>query len=168
LRKGRVLEFFSEKLDLKVSFALRTFATVFQAEVYDIMACYDYYSRECKTICICSDSQAVLLALGLHTVSSRLVLQCRNSIQGLAILKKVQLFWVLGRCGIIWNEEADGLAGVGSKSSFCGIEEESALHFICVCSILANLRTQISLSVSEYEGMSAGSFVQFAKKIAVE
>jgi hypothetical protein len=53
----------------------------------------------------------------------------------------------------------------------CGIEEESALHFICVCPTLTNLRTQIfgkpilSVSrVSEYEGMSAGSFVQFAEK----
>jgi hypothetical protein len=50
----------------------------------------------------------------------------------------------------------------------CYIEEESALHFICVCPTLANLKTQILgkpiLSVSEYEGMSAGSFVQFAEK----
>jgi hypothetical protein len=47
----------------------------------------------------------------------------------------------------------------------CGIEKELALHFICVCPTLANLRTQIFgkplLSVSEYERMSAGSFVQF-------
>jgi hypothetical protein len=44
----------------------------------------------------------------------------------------------------------------------------SALHFICLCPTLANLRTQIFgkpiLSVSEYEEMSAGSFVQFAEK----
>jgi hypothetical protein len=50
----------------------------------------------------------------------------------------------------------------------CGIEEESELHFICVCLTQANLRTQIFgkpiLSVSEYEEMSAGSFVQFAEK----
>jgi hypothetical protein len=50
----------------------------------------------------------------------------------------------------------------------CGIGEDSALHFICVCPTLANLRTQIFgkpiLSVSEYEEMSAGSFVQFAEK----
>jgi hypothetical protein len=52
----------------------------------------------------------------------------------------------------------------------CGIEEESALHFICVCPTLANLRTPIFgksiLSVSEYEDeeMSAGSYVQFAEK----
>jgi hypothetical protein len=50
----------------------------------------------------------------------------------------------------------------------CGIEEESGLHFICLCPTLANLRTQIFgkpiLSVSEYEEMSVGSFVQFAEK----
>jgi hypothetical protein len=50
----------------------------------------------------------------------------------------------------------------------CGIEEESALHFICVCSTLTNLRTQIfvktKLNVSKYEGMSPGSYVQFAEK----
>jgi hypothetical protein len=42
----------------------------------------------------------------------------------------------------------------------CGIEEDSTLHFICVCPALANLRTLIFgkpiLSVSEYEEMSAG------------
>jgi hypothetical protein len=41
----------------------------------------------------------------------------------------------------------------------CGIEEESALHFISVCPTLENLRTQIFgkpiLSVSEYEEISA-------------
>jgi hypothetical protein len=50
----------------------------------------------------------------------------------------------------------------------CGIEEESALHNICVCPTLANIRNQIFgkpiLSVSEYEEMSAGSFVKFAEK----
>jgi hypothetical protein len=170
------------------------------------------------------------------------------------------LFWVPGHCGIIGNEEAECLAGVDSKSSFCesepclpvpkslmtrvskewlsgnhlsywnlvnrcrqskvwikrpclklarflrnlprtklgvliglltgdvrlnkhlhkigllsdptcaacGIEEESALHFICVCPTLANLRTQIFgksiLSASEYEEISAGSFEQYAEK----
>jgi hypothetical protein len=47
------------------------FATVFQAEVYAVLACSDYCLRECmtgKTICICSESQAVLLALSSHSV----------------------------------------------------------------------------------------------------
>jgi hypothetical protein len=50
----------------------------------------------------------------------------------------------------------------------CSIKNESALHFICVCPALANLRNQVFskpiLSVSKYEGMSAGFFVQFAEK----
>jgi ribonuclease HI len=116
---------FSEELDLKASFALGTFATVLQAEVYAIMACSDYCLRECmtgKTVCICSDSRAALLTLSSHTVSSKLVLQCRNSLQELSIHNGVQLFWVPSHGGIIWNEEADSLAGVGSKSSFGGPE----------------------------------------------
>jgi hypothetical protein len=36
-----------------------------------------------KTICICSNSRVPLLALISHTVSSRLVLQCQNSLQEL-------------------------------------------------------------------------------------
>jgi hypothetical protein len=116
LRAGRVLEFFSEELGLKASFALGTFATVFQAEVYGNMACSDYCLMEFmtgKTICICSDSQGDLLELSLHTVSSRLTLECRDSLQGIFIQNRVKLFWVPGHCGIIGNEEVDGLAGSG-------------------------------------------------------
>jgi hypothetical protein len=32
------------------------------------------------------------------------------------------MFWITGHSGITGNEEADGLVGVGSKSSFCGLE----------------------------------------------
>jgi ribonuclease HI len=116
---------FSEELELKISFTLGTFTAVFQAEVHAIMACSDYCLRKCMTskmVCICSGSQAALLALSSHTVSSRLVLQCRNSLQGLFIHNGVQLFWVPWHCSIKGNEEADGLAEVGSKSSFCGPE----------------------------------------------
>jgi ribonuclease HI len=71
-----------------------------------------------KTVCICSDSRAALLALSSHTGSSRLVFQWRNSLQGLSIPNRVQLFWITGHCGIIGNEKADGLAGVGYKFNF--------------------------------------------------
>jgi hypothetical protein len=56
--------------------------------------------------------------LNSHTVSSKLVLQCLNSLQGLSIHKRVKLVWVSVQCGIIRNEEADGLAGVGSNNNF--------------------------------------------------
>jgi hypothetical protein len=42
---------FSEEHDLKASFVLGTFATVYQAEVYTIMACSDYCLRECMLFC---------------------------------------------------------------------------------------------------------------------
>jgi hypothetical protein len=92
---------FLEELDLKASFALGTFTTVFQTENFAILACSDYCLRVCmtgKTICICSDSRAALLALSSHTVLSRLVLQCRNSLQGLSIYNRgsfVLGFWSL-------------------------------------------------------------------------
>jgi hypothetical protein len=49
----------------------------------------------------------------------------------------------------------------------CGIKEESALHFICVCLTLAKPRTQIFgkpiLNPSEFEEISVGFFVQFSE-----
>jgi hypothetical protein len=45
-----------------------------------------------------------------------------KSLQRLSIYNTVQLLWVPGHCGIIGNEEADGLAGVGSESKFYGPE----------------------------------------------
>jgi hypothetical protein len=50
----------------------------------------------------------------------------------------------------------------------CGIEDESAFHFICICPTLSNIRTQILgkpiLSVCEFEEKSAISFMQFVEK----
>jgi hypothetical protein len=64
------------------------------------------------------------------------------------------------------------LLGMGLLSdptyAACGIEEKSTLHFMYVYPTLANLRTQIFgkpiLSASEYQEISAGSFVKFAEK----
>jgi hypothetical protein len=114
---------FSEELDFKASFALGMFKPAFQTEVFAILAISNYRLRECmtgKTICICSDSRTALLAFSLHTVSLRLVLQCCNSLQGLSIHNRVQLFLVPSYCGMVGNAEVDCLAGVGSKSNFCG------------------------------------------------
>jgi hypothetical protein len=38
---------FSEELDLKAYFAFGTFATIFQAAVYAILACSKYCLKEC-------------------------------------------------------------------------------------------------------------------------
>jgi hypothetical protein len=69
------------------------------------------------------------------------------------------------------NKHLHRMGLLSDPTAAYGIEEESALHFICVgrlCIAMANLRTQIFgkpiLSINEYEGMSVGSFVQFAEK----
>jgi ribonuclease HI len=80
-----------------------------------------------KTICICSDSRAALLALS--SASSSVIKfghQCWYCSAGTLYMdfihNMVQLFWVPDHSGIIGNEEADGLAGLGYKSNFCGPE----------------------------------------------
>jgi ribonuclease HI len=111
---------FSDTLDIRKSYALGSLATVFQTEVYKILACSDYYrsaNMHNMTICICSDSKAALLALSSYTISSKLLHQCWLSLQDLSNNNRVRLFWVPG-C-IKGNEEADRLARMGSDSHFC-------------------------------------------------
>jgi hypothetical protein len=67
---------FSDTLDIREYYAL---ATVFQTEVYAILASSDYCrsaNMHNMTICICSDSKAALLALSSCTISSKLLHQC--------------------------------------------------------------------------------------------
>jgi hypothetical protein len=67
---------FSDTLDIRESYALGSLATVFQTEVYAILACSDNYrsvNMHNLTICICSDSKAALLALSSYTISSKLL-----------------------------------------------------------------------------------------------
>jgi hypothetical protein len=61
-----------------------------------------------------------LLALKSYAVFSRVVLQCKDSLQKLDLSNRVRLVWVPGHCGIHGNKEADALARAGS--SFCGPE----------------------------------------------
>jgi hypothetical protein len=80
---------FSDDLNVRESFALG-----FQSEVYAILACSEYCISEGivnRAILICSDSSAALLALKSYAVSSRVVLQCRDSLQELALSNRLRL-----------------------------------------------------------------------------
>jgi hypothetical protein len=114
-----------DTLDKRESYALGSLATVFQTEVYPILACSDYCrsaNLHNMTICICSDSKAALLALSSYTTSSKLLHQCWLSLQDLSNNNRVILFWVPGHCDIKGNEETDRMARMGSDSHFWGPE----------------------------------------------
>ncbi|KAJ8981785.1 hypothetical protein NQ317_000028 [Molorchus minor] len=98
-------------------FALGSYATVFQAEVYAILACgLENLKRapKGKIIQICSDSRAALLAIESSKVKSRLVLEYKKTLNDLASRNKVILTWVPEHSGVRENEEADRLAREGS------------------------------------------------------
>jgi hypothetical protein len=61
-----------------------------------ILACSKYYISEGivnRAVSICPDSRAALLALKSYAVSAKVVLQCRNLLQELALSNRVRLMW---------------------------------------------------------------------------
>ncbi|KAJ8942174.1 hypothetical protein NQ318_002847 [Aromia moschata] len=101
----------------KLSFALGSYASVFQAEIYAILACGMEILKTApkrRTIPICTDSQAALMAIESSKVKSRLVLDCKKILNDLASCNRVILTWVPGHSGVPGNEEADRLARLGS------------------------------------------------------
>jgi ribonuclease HI len=122
-------------LNVRESYALDSHVIVFQSEVYAILACLEYCISEGivnRAISICFDSRAALLALKSYAVSSKVVLQCGNSLQELALSNRVRLVWVLGHCCFHGNKEADALVKVGSSFAFEGPEPCLPLAPSCV------------------------------------
>jgi ribonuclease HI len=110
---------------MKCSFSLGKYTTVFQAEVYAIMACtLENLDRNYKNrnIYILSDSQAALRALNSYQINSKLVWDCHQSLTQLAEHNRVQLIWVPGHEGIEGHEVAEKLAKLGSECPFIGPE----------------------------------------------
>lgn len=100
-------------------------ATVFQAEVYAIKMALDICTEKqlhCKKVGIFSDSQAAIAALAKPEVTSKLVKECKNSLNKLSATNEVSLIWVPGHTGISGNEKADELARTGSKRPLTGPE----------------------------------------------
>ncbi|KAJ8941193.1 hypothetical protein NQ318_008652 [Aromia moschata] len=97
----------------KLSFALGSYASVFQAEIYAILACGMKILKTApkrRTIQICTDSQAAWMAIESSKVKSRLVLDCKKILNDLASCNRVNM----GTGTLRGNEEADRLARLGS------------------------------------------------------
>ena len=94
-------------------FSLGAVATVFQAEVFTIMAAvHESIARgyNGRTITIFTDSQTALKAQDSVAVNCKLVLECLECLSELATHNSIQLVWVPGHEGILGNERADELA----------------------------------------------------------
>jgi len=107
------------------SISLGKHATIFQAEVYAILACvYEIQvnvSPE-KYISICSDSHAALKALQAATTTFPLVRKCQKAFNDISPGHTVGPYWVPGHAGVRGNEISDNLAGDGSVQKFVGPE----------------------------------------------
>jgi len=109
----------------RLSILLGKHATVFQAEVYEILACVHEIKtqdRPEKYISICSDSQAAMKALQAAKTTSPLVRQCQQALNDISTRHAVRLYWVPGHAGVRGNEIADKLARSGSGQWFIGPE----------------------------------------------
>jgi ribonuclease HI len=108
---------YAQSVNRRLSIPLGKHATVFQAEVYAILACVSEIETQDwpeKYISICSDSQAALKALQAAKTTSPLVQQCQQALNNISAQHVVGLFWVPGHAGVRGNEIADRLARSGS------------------------------------------------------
>jgi len=116
---------YGQSVGRRLSFSLGRHATVFQAEIYAILACVyeiQLQNRSEKYVSTCSDSQAALKALKAVRTTSPLVQQCQKALNDISTRYAVGLYWVPGLAGIRGNEIADELASGGSGLLFLGPE----------------------------------------------
>jgi hypothetical protein len=109
----------------RLSISLRKHASVFQPEVYTILACVceiQTNARPEKYVSIFSDSQVVLKALQAAKTMSPLVQHCQKALNGVSTQHIMELCWVPGRAEVQGNENTDKLARDSSLQKFVGPE----------------------------------------------
>ena len=125
MMEGTGAEVCGKSVGRRLSISLGSYGTVFQAELYVILACayeIELYDRPEKYVSIVSDSQAALKALQSARTTSPLVQQCQKGLKGISTRHIVGMCWVLGHAGLRGNEIVNKLARDGSVQKFVGHE----------------------------------------------
>jgi len=120
-KEGTGAGVFGQSVKRRLSFCLGRYTTVFQAEIYAILACVheiQFQNRPEKYISICSDSQAAQKALQAVRTTSPLVYQCQKVLNDISARHVVGLYWVPGHARVRGNKIANGLARGGSALGF--------------------------------------------------
>jgi ribonuclease HI len=115
---------YGQSVNRRLSISLGKYNTVFQAEVYAILAhVHEIQTQDHpeKYDSICSDSQVALKALQAARTSP-LVHQCQQALNNIFMWHAVGLFWVPRHAGMRGNEITDKLARDGSAQWFIGPE----------------------------------------------
>ena len=118
--------------DSQISLILGVHASVFQAEVAAIDWCAKHIVNKGTSngpVTIVTDSQAALKAISSPAITSRLVMDCIDSLEELAKNKKVRLVWVPRDQGLEGNLRADQLAKKGAKGTLVGPEPTFGISY---------------------------------------
>ena len=125
MREGTGAGVYRQSVERRLSFFLGRYATVFQVEIYAILACayeIQLHNRLERHVSICSDSQTALKALQAVRTTSPLVQECQRALNDVSTRQAVGLFWVPGHAGMRGNDIADELAKGGSTLRLDGPE----------------------------------------------
>jgi ribonuclease HI len=126
---------YSGSLGFNESIRLMNSCTVFQAEVVGILTAIKLIKDSNitgKNLCIYTDSQAAIKALGNNTIKSKTIAECFNALNDACNRNNIRICWIPGHENHEGNEKADELARNGSA-----LEINRALRTIGIplCSI---------------------------------
>ena len=122
--EGSWAEVYGQSAGRRLSISLEKHATVFQAEVYAILACVheiETQDQPEKYVSICSDSQVALKELQAVKTTS-LVRQCQKALNDISTRHAIGLYWVPGRARVRGNEISNKLTRDGFIQQFVGPE----------------------------------------------